>query len=464
MSALWHQTQSLHPAFKRFNDCLQDDWFLLPYELRLQAAHARALVDAGILSSADADAIASALDEIKHAYLGLPVNVDKLGAPAPPGLGDDATPSDPVTPNLTDCPDSDAEDIHTWLEGELTARVGDVGKRIHTARSRNDQVATLLAMYLIDNAGHLSNHLTRLVRTCAERGKNWAEIIMPMQTHAQFAAPGSAGFWILRFGDAFNRWQRRAVWLQEDWQRDCPLGAGALAGSSIPIDRQQQAEGLGFDAPSLNALNATSSRDNCLEWLALLGHIGIAMQSFAADVLAFCQTPFDWVDYPKAFGTGSSMMPNKHNPDAMELLRGEACALTAAHHQATTLMKGLTSGYQRDLQTIKPLVRNATETVFNLIALTTDFIAALEFNPVRLAACFDEGNLMATLAMEDLVKQGTPLRSAHHQIAQRIADGETFNTITPDTLKQYATAGSPNPSITHAAADTLLKSLKDNQR
>ncbi len=448
MSALWHQTQSLHPAFKRFNDCLKDDWFLLPYELRLQATHARTLADAGILSSTDADAIATALDEIKRAYIASPSNA--MGAPAPLELGD--------------CPASDAEDIHTWLEVELTQRVGDAGKRIHSARSRNDQVATLLAMYLIDSADQLGNHLTHLVRTCAVRAKTWAEIIMPMQTHAQFAAPGSAGFWILRFGDAFNRWNRRAAWLHKDWQHDCPLGAGAVAGSSIPIDRQQQADGLGFDSPALNALNATSSRDNCLEWLALLGHIGITMQSFAADALAFCQTPFDWVDYPKAFGTGSSMMPNKHNPDAMELLRGEACALTAAHHQATTLMKGLTSGYQRDLQTIKPLVRNATETTFNLLSLTTDFIAALEFKQDQLAACFNDGNLMATLAMEDLVKQGTPLRSAHHQIAQRIADGETFNAITPDTLKQYATTGSPNPSITIAAADTLLKDLDDHHR
>ena len=436
---------------------------LLPYELRLQAAHARTLADAGILSSTDADAIASALDEIKRTHIASPSNT--TGAPAPLGLGDYAPYSGAPAPlGLGDCPTSDAEDIHTWLEAELTLRVGDAGKRIHTARSRNDQVATLLAMYLIDSADQLGNHLANLVRTCAARAKTWAEIIMPMQTHAEFAAPGSAGFWILRFGDAFHRWSRRATWLHKDWQRDCPLGAGAVAGSSIPIDRQQQANGLGFDGPALNAFNATSSRDNCLEWLALLGHIGITMQSFAADVLAFCQTPFDWVDYPKAFGTGSSMMPNKHNPDAMELLRGEACALTAAHHQATTLMKGLTSGYQRDLQTIKPLVRNATETAFNLIALTTDFIAALEFKQDQLAACFNGGNLMATLAMEDLVKQGIPLRNAHHQIAQRIADGETFNAITPDTLKQYATTGSPNPSITIAAADTLLKDLDDHHR
>ena len=432
MSALWHQTQSLHPAFKRFNDCLRDDWFLLPYELRLQAVHADVLARAHVLSTAEADAIKAALRAIKDDYMGAP------------------------------CPPSDAEDIHTWLEAEITHRVGSAGKRIHTARSRNDQVATLIDMFLIDSANDLRTNLTQLVRATAEKAKALADVIMPMQTHAQFAAPGSAGFWLLRFADAFNRWRRRAQLLQQEWQHNCPLGAGAIAGSSIHIDRQQQANGLGFDSPAANALNATSSRDHCLEWFALLAHLGLTMQSFAADVLAFCQTPFGWVMYPAQFGTGSSMMPNKHNPDAMELLRGEACALSAAHHQATLLVKGLTSGYQRDLQTIKPLLRDATSTSRNLIALMTDFISALEFDRDQLAACFDDGNLMATLEMEALVASGIPLRDAHHQIAQRIADGETFNDVTPGSLARYRTIGSAAPAETTRVADDLLRGLVDS--
>ena len=408
------------------NRCLPDDWFLLPHELKLQEAHAHALASAGILSSKECEVLCSALGKIRREYA-------------------DAA-----------CPASEAEDIHTWIESQLVERTGEAGKKIHTARSRNDQVATLLKLYVIEAGKRLSDQLRGLVKTACRRAKDWSELVFPLQTHTQFAAPGTVGFWMLRYAASWDRVRRRSESFVSLWRRYCPLGSGAAAGSSIPIDRMIQATRLDFESPSPNALDSTSTRDECLELLWLASQTALHLQSLATDVILFSQTPLGWTRYPRAFGTGSSMMPNKTNPDAMELLRGECNAILASPQQAVVLLKGLPSGYQRDLQCIKPLVRDIAEKLKQLCTMTEAFLEQLDFSDDRLKASLSMGGIGATLRMEEKVSGGAPLREAHHMVAAELAkQGTEQDGVDSSSVNAYQTAGSASPAQTRRMADKL---------
>ncbi len=407
------------------NRCLSEDWFLLPFEIELQRAHIVALVDAGILTDDESVRIADALDEIESEYIG------------------------------SDAPESDAEDLHTWVEHEVVVRVGQSGKKLHTARSRNDQVATLTKMFLIHVASEFIYDAYELTRVCCHQATAWADLTFPLQTHCQFAAPGSVGFWSLKYATAFQRSARTMYAMKSLWDEHCPLGSGAVAGSSIAIDRTIQAKGLDFHGPSRNALDSTSTRDEVLQYLGCITQFSIHLQSLATDVILFSQTPFGWTKYPPAFGTGSSMMPNKSNPDAMELLRGEACSLQSAHSELVLILKGLPSGYNRDLQCIKPLIRNTYDTVSVLSEMTSAFIEQLGFDESRIRESLSMGNIGATLRMESHVKEGKPLRDAHHAESQ--ADGSAKDDFATDPSR-YTTTGSASPDETRRIAKQILDS------
>ncbi len=400
----------------------------------MQKAHARALESAVILSHAERESLDGALADIEASFVNQP------------------------------CPTSDAEDLHTWIEGELVKRTGDAGKKIHTARSRNDQVATLIRLFVIDAGRRMAGKMKSLVETACRRAIAWSEVPMPMQTHQQFAAPGNVGFWAMRYAATLERVRRHWCGVVDVWQRECPLGSGAVAGSSIPIDRNLTAALLGFEGPSLNALDSTSTRDECLEFLFLASQTALHLQSLATDVIVFSQTPLAWTKYPAEFGTGSSMMPNKMNPDAMELLRGEANALLAAHVHAMLLMKGLPSGYNRDLQCIKPIVRDAAKKLDDLIELAAAFLEQLEFDRERLAEAMRQGAIEATLRMEQLVKEGKPLRDAHHAVSDEVAKGTVVLAGEPeDWSSRYATTGSAKPEETRRVAEALLHTLTESE-
>ncbi len=408
---------------------MKEDWFLLPFELKLQEAHAQTLCAANIYTDQELQAVTDGLRLLREQHVDTP------------------------------CPESPAEDIHTWVESALVEQVGEPGRKIHTARSRNDQVATLLKMYVIASGDALVTDLAGLIRVCCEQAKAWSDIAFPLQTHCQFAAPGSVGFWSLRYAASFGRVRDSLTALCQQWRRFCPLGAGAVAGSSVPIDRKMQATLLGFESPSPNALDSTSTRDECLELLHQCAMTALHLQSLATDVIAFSQTPFAWTQYPPAFGTGSSMMPNKTNPDAMELLRGHAKLIAAAHPQAFALMQGLPSGYNRDLQCIKPIVHDTVVKLRDLLAMTTEFVGALDFDRERCEAACEHGFIDATLRMEQNVVNGTPLRDAHHEIAAAVAAGG-FTGEAP-TMVAYQTIGSASPAEVDRVADQLLSALAE---
>ena len=426
MQALWNQQHQLHPAFDRLNRCLAEDWFLLKSELQLQGAHATTLCEAGILSPLEKATILEALRLMWQQWLGQP------------------------------CPDSDAEDIHTWIETELTILVGEAGKRIHTARSRNDQVATLIKLYLMDAAVASGDKLGQQVALMARRAQEWSDAEFPLQTHAQFAAPGNVGFWMLRYAVAVDRVRRKLAGLKAEWRSECPLGSAAVAGSSIAIDRQTQASELGFDAPSLNALYSTTTRDECLDFLALVSQLALHYQSLATDLIGFTQTSMRWTVYPHAFATGSSMMPNKSNPDALELLRGECNGLLSAYQQVVLTLKGLPSGYNRDLQCIKPVLHQAVLTLENVTELVTAFLQHIDFDRDRLSAALAQGDIGATLDMEAMVVSGVALRDAHHSRAV----GSVDPSLAPMRhCDEYKTIGSASPEETRRVAAQILEQL-----
>jgi len=393
--------------------------------LKQQRAHACALVAAGILTSDECAALERALDEIEDAYANAP------------------------------CPQAEEEDLHTWVEVQLTHRAGDAGRKIHTARSRNDQVATLLVLFVIESGDAMIRRLGALLRVACHKAVAWSDYSFPLQTHAQFAAPGNVGFWLLRYATALERVCDHARYQVSSWKQGCPLGSGAVAGSSIPVDRTVQAKLLGFEGPSPNALASTCTRDECLEYLFLGAQTALHLQSFAADVIAFSQTPFSWTIYPPAFGTGSSMMPNKRNPDAMELLRGACTEIISAVNHAMLLLKGLPSGYNRDLQCLKPVVRGAARKLDAMLAMTTAFLEELDFDCTRLERSLDLGQIGATLAMERSVLEGRPLRDAHHATAASLDDSPEPGTM-QGAISAYRTAGGAHPAETRRVAQALL--------
>ena len=385
---------------------------------------------AGILSAAEHERLRGALDAIERECSALPG------------------------------PEAEAEDLHTWIEGKLTELAGAAGKKIHTARSRNDQIATLLKMYVIEVGGRLKDELRELIRISCNQARAWAELAFPLQTHQQYAAPGSVGFWALRYATSFERVRRHLDLCLDEWRRYCPLGSGAVAGSSIPLDRRIQARELGFAEPAPNALDATSTRDECLELLALGTQLALHLQSLATDVIVFSQTPLAWVRYPAEFATGSSMMPNKENPDAMELLRGECSAVAAAHGELVSILKGLPSGYTRDLQCVKPVVRRGAEKLHAAAQLAAAFVERLEFDREHLAAGLRRGNVGATLRMEEEVCRGTPLREAHHAVAEEIAAAsDEAAPLIEAPLERYCTIGGTHPEEVRRVAEELLESL-----
>ncbi|MCK6455576.1 MAG: argininosuccinate lyase [Phycisphaerae bacterium] len=430
MKTLWNPQAELHPTFAQLNRCLEADWFLLPFEIRLQRAHATTLAAANVLSTAEREAIDAALTQIERTFAGRP------------------------------CPASDAEDLHTWIEWTITDIAGDAGRKIHTARSRNDQVATLIKLYLLDAGQAIAEALRGLARVFARQAIAWSDVILPLQTHMQAAAPGNAGFWAMRFATSFDRVGRALESARAEWRQWCPLGSCAVAGSSIPIDRRIQARELGFERPSPNALDSTSTRDECLDFFAIAAKAALHLQSLAADVIGFAQTPFGWIVYPGEFGTGSSMMPNKRNPDAAELIRGEACGVAAAHAHAVLLLKGLPSGYNRDLQCLKPVVHETAERLTQLLGAAAALAERLDFDRERIALSLREGHIAATLRMEEFVREGRPLREAHREVAESLRGlSDPKELRWAELISRYRTSGSASPDETRRAAETLLAEL-----
>ncbi len=406
--------EPLDPEFEQWQRSLHFDWRLLPYEVAASRAHARALAAAGVLTSHELSLIDSALAEVASRF---------------EASGEAWVRSD-----------SEAEDIHHFVERALVQQIGDLGLKLHPGRSRNEQIATGLRLYIRGQILELVHGLGRWAEALHAQAIAADEAWMPAYTHLQRAEPVLVAHWLLAYVEMALRDADRLG----DCDRRlnlCPLGSGAVAGATLSLDRNIPARELGFDAPTANSMDATSDRDFVLEYLQALTLVGLHASRFAEEITLFATAEFGFVELPEAFSTGSSAMPQKKNPDLTELVRAKVGRLHAAAANVTMLLKGLPLAYNKDLQEVQEPLFAASETVQPMIALLGTFTAALILNYDRMRATCEDGYLNAMAAATYLVHKGVPFRTAHEMIGNAvrycIANHCELGELPLETLQQF---------------------------
>lgn len=373
-----------------FTESISFDARLAAVDIRGSQAHARMLASARLLTEDEAQLICQSLDEIGRqiARGEIPWKIE-------------------------------LEDIHMHIETALIQRIGDVGRKLHTARSRNDQVATDLKLYVRDALGEMDSLLRELQRAFVERSPHDIDVILPGYTHLQRAQPVMAVHYWLAYCEKFQRDRERLA--------DCvkrvnvlPLGAAALAGTSLPIDRQQTAELLGFADVAANSLDVSSDRDFLAESIFVLSLIAVHLSGWAEEWILWCTTEFGFLKLPDAYTTGSSIMPQKRNPDVLELIRGKSARVIADVQQILALLKGLPLAYNRDLQEDKLAFFDAYDTVRACLALAPAVVRQAALRVDAINARLEEGFLDATTLMEYLIGKGVPMRTAHEVVGKLV--------------------------------------------
>ncbi len=396
-NAQWGGRFAAAPAdiMQRINASIGFDHVLWRQDIAGSRAHAAMLAHVGIIAEADEAAIRSGLDEIEAEIEAGAFRFDVA-----------------------------LEDIHMNIEARLAERIGDAGRRLHTARSRNDQVATDFRLWVRDAIDGVQAQVTDLMRAFAERAAEHAGTPMPGFTHLQTAQPVTFGHHLLAYVEMLSRDRGR---LADARQRlnECPLGAAALAGTSFPIDRDMTAAALGFDRPSANSLDAVSDRDFALEYLAAAAIAATHLSRFAEEVVIWCSAPYGFIRLSDAFTTGSSIMPQKRNPDAAELVRAKTGRMTGALVSLLTVMKGLPLAYAKDMQEDKEPVFEATAALSLALAATAGMVRDLQPDASRMRAMAGAGFATATDLADWLVRvAGLPFRTAHHVTGRLVAKAE----------------------------------------
>ena len=382
-------------VMERINASIDFDKRLYAQDIDASRAHCRMLVAQGILSSPDGDAIAEGLEKIRAE-----IDAGEFDFKA------------------------SLEDIHMNIEARLAELIGDAAGRLHTARSRNDQVATDLRLWVRDALDRLESGLADLQGALLDQAERHADTIMPGMTHLQAAQPVTFGHHLLAYVEMIGRDRSRA--------RDCrarlnesPLGAAALAGTAFPIDREATARALGFDRPMANSLDAVSDRDFALEFLAVAAIAATHLSRLAEEIVLWTSAQFGFVALSDAFSTGSSIMPQKRNPDAAELIRGKAGRVVGALNALLVVMKGLPLAYGKDMQEDKEPVFDAEATLALCVAATTGMIADMTVDRDAMRAAAGAGHATATDLADWLVRTlDMPFRDAHHVTGRivRLAD------------------------------------------
>ncbi len=375
---------------EEFTASVAFDRRLYAYDIQGSIAHARMLARVGVLSEEDCAAIVRGLEEIR-------AEIEAGRFPWSVAL----------------------EDVHMNIEARLTERIGDAGKRLHTGRSRNDQVATDLRMYLRERIDEIRGLLHRLQGALIDLAEREAGTIMPGYTHLQVAQPVTFGHHMLAWFEMLQRDRERLA----DCRRRVnvmPLGAAALAGTSFPVDRAYAARLLGFDAPAENSLDAVSDRDFAIEFAACASLIMTHLSRFSEELVIWNSQPFGFVDLPDRFCTGSSIMPQKKNPDVPELVRGKSGRVHGHLMGLLTLMKAQPLAYNKDNQEDKEPLFDTVDTVTACLRAFADMVPALEPRRERMLAAAREGFATATDLADYLVRRGVPFRDAHEVVGKAV--------------------------------------------
>ncbi|MEX1232326.1 MAG: argininosuccinate lyase [Planctomycetaceae bacterium] len=385
------------PGVETFTESISFDARLAAVDIIGSQAHARMLSEAGLITADECRQMVETLDEI--------------GEEIAAGKFEFRT---------------ELEDIHMHIESALIARIGDVGRKLHTGRSRNDQVATDLKLYVRDAIAHVDHLLAELQRAFVERGDNDIDVLLPGYTHLQRAQPVVATHYWLAYCEKFDRDRGRLHDCLERVQIS-PLGAAALAGTSLPIDRHRSCELLDMQIPAANSLDVSSDRDFLIEFLFDLALIATHLSGWAEEWILWCTTEFGFLKLPDRYTTGSSIMPQKRNPDVLELVRGKSARVIADLQQAFVLLKGLPMAYNRDLQEDKLALFDAYDTVVACLQLAPAIVRGAALQREAIAARLEEGFLDATVLMEYLILKGVPMRTAHETVGGLVRMCESTN-------------------------------------
>jgi argininosuccinate lyase len=424
--------EPLDAEFEAWQRSIVFDWRLLPQEVAASKAHASALCAAQILTECETAEVRGALDAIAGEFA-----------------------AEAGKAQVRDHPT--AEDIHHFVELKLVERVGSLGLKLHTGRSRNEQIATGLRLYVRGKIALAVESLAAWASALVEKAEAAGDAVMPSYTHLQRAEPVLVAHWLLAYVEMILR--------DADRLRDCaarlnycPLGSGAVAGATLALDRAIAARELGFTAPTANSIDATSDRDFILEYLQALTLVGLHLSRFAEEITLFATAEFDFVTLPEAFSTGSSAMPQKKNPDLAELVRAKVGRIHGAAEAVTLLLKGLPLAYNKDMQeTQEPAF--AVEFVPQMLTLVARFTAALEFNLQGMSDAARTGCLNAMAAATYLVHKGVPFRTAHekigHAVRFAVEKGVELGELTLDELRQFG----PEFAEDFFAAVTLTATL-----
>ncbi|MDD5795583.1 MAG: argininosuccinate lyase [Oscillospiraceae bacterium] len=316
--------------------------------------------------------------------------------------------------------DMDAEDIHTFIEGELTKRLGDNGKRLHTARSRNDQVAVDIKLYLKKEVVNVKEMLKELVKVLCDKAEKYSETVMPGYTHLQRAQPVTFGHHLLAYAEMFLRDISR---LEDCYKRmdEMPLGSCALAGTTYPIDRTVTASLLGFERITNNSLDGVSDRDFCIEFASALSIVMVHLSRFSEEIIMWCSWEFKFIELDDAFSTGSSIMPQKKNPDIAELVRGKSGRVFGDNMTLLTVMKGIALAYNKDMQEDKEAIFDAVDTVKMCLTAFTPMIDTMKVIPENMRKAAAGGFINATDCADYLTKKGVPFRDAYKATGELVA-------------------------------------------
>ena len=376
---------------QQYGESISYDWRLYKHDIAGSIAHARAQVKAGLLNDEEFAAIEKGLREIEK-------EIDA-------GEFDFSI---------------ELEDIHMNIESALTARIGAPGAKLHTARSRNDQVATDTRLYCREEIDSLTAHLTDLQRSLLKQAGDYASAVIPGYTHLQRGQPVTVGHHLLAYVEMIDRDKSRLADCQKRLNVS-PLGSGALAGSTINLDRQQIAEELGFDRVSTNSMDAISDRDYMAEFLFDMALVGTHLSRLSEDLILWCSSEFGFATLSDAHTTGSSLMPQKKNPDVCELTRGKTGRLYGNLVALLTAAKGLPLTYNRDLQEDKEPLFDSIDTLKLALKVNTEMIADMTINVDTCEAAASDPLLLATDLADYLVKNGVPFRQAHELVGQAVA-------------------------------------------
>ena len=406
-------TSGADPSFAKFNSSFTFDRRLFEVDVRASIAHCNGLVAAGVLSAEEADKIKVGLQTIVERGQAGGSYLDEM----------------------------ESEDVHSFVEARLVELIGDAGRKLHTSRSRNDQVATDLRLWLREAIDQLINRLRSTQEALLDFADMKPGATLPGYTHLQRAQPILFAHWCLAYFEMLARDRER---LEETRKRVnvLPLGSAALAGASFPIDREALAREFGFDSVSRNSVDAVSDRDFCVEFVSACSLIMVHLSRLAEEVILYSTSEFGFFELSDAVTTGSSLMPQKKNPDSMELVRGKAGRVFGHNVALLTMLKGLPLAYNKDMQEDKEAVFDAFDTTYACLEVAALVVRNVELNEERMRAAASQGMMNATELADYLVRKGVAFREAHEIVGRivvkAIESGVELGKLSLDELRSFS--------------------------